>query len=147
MSFFKKKEKNLDSKVPEFDPIPLETPNMAPSIPKFSDYGQEFGTIKKEVGKPALVKKPKEVIVEKKVVEMRKPLPAGDKPIFVKIENYKDAMESIQKIKGLCQDADGLLDEIHKIRSDESRELEKWSSDLEKIKEKLLNVDRRLFEA
>ncbi len=142
MSFFKKKEKNLDSKVPEFDPIPLEKPKIASEMPKLPDYGQEFGTIKREVGKPAPIKVQKPVIVERK----KSSLPTGDKPIFVKIDNYKGAIEDIHKIKELCSEADGLLDDIHKIRSEENKELEKWNSDLDKIKEKLLNVDRKLFE-
>ncbi|MBT3691439.1 hypothetical protein HOG16_04320 [Candidatus Woesearchaeota archaeon] len=145
MSFFKKKEKNFDSKVPEFDPIPLETPKVSSEIPKLPDYGQEFGTIKKEVGRPSPVKIRKPEIVERKKISSGS-IPIGDKPIFVKIDNYKSAMEDIHKIKELCSEADGLLDDIHKIRTEENKELERWNSDLDKIKEKLLNVDRKLFE-
>jgi uncharacterized coiled-coil protein SlyX len=55
-------------------------------------------------------------------------------------------MEGIDKIKSLCKEADNLLDEIHKIRTEEDRELEKWHKDLNQVKEKLLTVDKKLFE-
>jgi hypothetical protein len=46
----------------------------------------------------------------------------------------------------LCREADGLLNNIHKIRENEDKELEKWHHDLDKVKDKLLIVDKKLFE-
>jgi hypothetical protein len=150
MSFFKKKEKNFDSEVPEFGSNPVEKPKMGASeVPKLPNYNNEFGTIKKEIGRPKpAVQMPKISIPERKKSE---PIntgisAAGDKPIFVKIENYKDAMDNLNNIQELCKEADDLLDNIHKIRSDEDRELEKWHKDLDKVKDRLLNVDKKLFE-
>ena len=44
------------------------------------------------------------------------------------------------------QDADKLLAEISRIRKQEDSELENWNRDLENVKEKLLMVDKQLFE-
>ncbi len=149
MPLFKKKEKNFDSEVPEFSPAPVDKPKIgAPDMPKLPNYDNEFGTIKKEVGKPKPMPMPKINIPERKKSEsIDSPSSImGDKPIFIKIENYKDAMGNIAHIKELCNEADDLLDSIHKIRNEEDRELEKWHRDLDKVKDRLLNVDKKLFE-
>ena len=71
---------------------------------------------------------------------------SGDKPVFVKIDNYQDAMDNIDKVKDMIGDAEDLLENIHKLRADEDRELENWHRSLDKLKDRLLNVDRKLFE-
>ena len=68
------------------------------------------------------------------------------KPLFIKIEDYEDAINTIDKIKLKLQDADKLLAEISRIRKQEDSELENWNRDLENVKEKLLMVDKQLFE-
>ncbi len=148
MPLFKKKEKNFDSEVPEFKPLPLDKPKMGMAdTPKLPNYDNEFGTIKKEVGMPKPMPMPKVSIPERRKPEtVGSPSMSGDKPIFVKIDNYRDAMENITTIKELCNEADSLLDSIHKIRNEEDRELEKWHRDLDKVKDRLLNVDKKLFE-
>jgi hypothetical protein len=146
MLFGKKKEKDstLDLDVPEFQSGDSQKPAESPKFPSFE---HEFGTIKKEIGKPSPMQKKR--IMPKPATGFspaNRVSPAGDKPIFVKLESYKEAMENIDKIKGLCNEADSLLDKIHKIRTEEDRELENWHRDLDKVKDKLLTVDKKLFE-
>lgn len=70
----------------------------------------------------------------------------GAKPIFIKIDKYRDALNNLENIKELCRNADNLLGEINRLREEENAELEKWRSDIGKIKDKLLSVDKKLFE-
>ena len=143
MSFLKRnknKDFDLDSDIPEFR---AEKPRNMPIMP---NYEKEFGTIKKEVGRPSL-QQPRVRIPE--IKPQASPVAnriSGDKPVFVKIDNYKEAMASIDKIKELINGAEGMLDEVRKIRSEEDKDLEKWHKNLDKVKEKLLDVDKKLFE-
>ena len=63
---------------------------------------------------------------------------------YYKYDNY-DAI-NIDKVKDMIGEAEDLLDNIHKLRADEDRELESWHRSLDKLKDRLLNVDRKLFE-
>jgi hypothetical protein len=72
--------------------------------------------------------------------------PVGERPIFVKIEKYREALHNLENIKELCRNANTLLNEINRLREEENRELDKWKEDITKIKDKLLLVDKKLFE-
>ena len=108
MGLFKSKEdkKRVDfsQEIPDFKPISSKNENKLPALPKeekemFPSYKSEFGSIKKEISKP-MFSAPKmemprkaepELPVERQVM--------GDKPIYVKMEQYKDAMGQVDKIK------------------------------------------------
>jgi hypothetical protein len=149
MPFLKKNkgdDANLGFDVPDFNPG--ESKERAPEVPKIPNYEQEFGTIKKEVNKPIIAQPKQQPRIN---IPERKPMDnvnrvSGDKPVFVKIDNYQDAMSNIDKVKDMIGEAEDLLDNIHKLRADEDRELESWHRSLDKLKDRLLNVDRKLFE-
>ena len=140
-----------------------------PDLPKsegekgemFPSYQREFSSIKREIAKPTFTA-PKEndnivstppmpgkgdmQIAPIETGEEIERVVAGDKPIYVKMDQYKDAMHNIDKIKELCNGADKMLGEISRLRSSEDRELEKWQDEVDKIKDKILLVDKKLFE-
>lgn len=68
------------------------------------------------------------------------------KPIFVKLENYNLAKDHLIKIKEMSRDAERLLSELNRTRSEEDNELNKWKNEIEKIKISLLTIDKKLFE-
>lgn len=158
--FSKKNKKNSDDfsqNVPQFMPFSDKEKRELPDLPKgdsesFPSYESEFSGIKREIKKPVFTS-PKPI----SQVPMRKSGSAGpkidrpssvggDKPIYVKIDQYKDAMTTVDKIKELCNEADKKLGEINRLRSSEDRELEKWQEDVDRIKEKLLQIDKKLFD-
>jgi hypothetical protein len=145
MAFLKRnKDKKFDSSVPEFS----ESASTSSEVPKYPNYEKEFGTIKKEISKPVNVPKV-EIPTRKKGVRAA---PAArerideDKPVFIKIDSYKEARDSVDKIKELVHNAGHLLEEVHKIKENEDRELENWHNNLDKLKNKLLDVDKKLFD-
>lgn len=69
-----------------------------------------------------------------------------DKPLFVKIDDYEEAIYTLDKIKAKLRESDKILDELTKIRIEEERQLEEWKRDLAMVKEKLLTIDKQLFE-
>lgn len=70
-----------------------------------------------------------------------------EKPLFVKIDKYKQAINDIEHIRNRLREAEHLLDEIDRLRIEEQRELENWRSEVNRIKEKLLDIDKKLFES
>ncbi|MBT4334238.1 hypothetical protein HOD61_00255 [archaeon] len=170
--FFKKK-KNDDYKFSKTIGLDKEGHNSLPKLPKlpslpeskmgFPKPSSEMDEIKSEIVKPAMLPRKRELIatgipsarrlpsvspsielpVRKKITPGA---PIEDKPIFVKIDAYKAAIKSIENIKDLCKESDIVLAELTKIRSEEDRELTKWHRDIDSIKNKLLIIDKKLFD-
>lgn len=69
-----------------------------------------------------------------------------EKPLFVKVEKYREVMVTLNELKNKLKDAGDLLVELNKIKEQEERELSAWQDDLNSIKDKLINIDKTLFE-
>lgn len=70
-----------------------------------------------------------------------------DKPVFVKIDRYRESMKTLESIKSKLEEADNLLKNLTRLRQDEERELDDWQNSLNEIRQKLLKIDKDLFEA
>lgn len=85
--------------------------------------------------------------------EQQEPRPAqpsqdqGERPMFVKIQEYREAMASIDVLKQKIRETESLLERIEQIRTQEQNEMTSFRDNLNKMKEKLMSVDKRLFEA
>ncbi len=69
-----------------------------------------------------------------------------DKPLFVKIEKYKDVLHHIKLLKEKLEEAENTLKTIDEIRTHEEQKIEDWKNDIQSIKEKLLSIDSKLSE-
>lgn len=69
----------------------------------------------------------------------------GKKQIFVKMDHYKEALDTINKIREKIKNADAVLNDLRAMKSKEDEHLEKWHKDLEVIKEKLGKMDDVLY--
>src|SRR3989344_5812411 len=80
--------------------------------------------------------------------DFSKPVPQNnsDKPIFIKLENYKEVLTTIESIRKKIRDAESMLGEISRVRNEEDRTLESWKVQVESVKNRLLDIDRKLFE-
>ncbi len=171
MSWFKKKKKEVDfskelpdlkARVGESQGLPT-TPRVRRQTDKFPSYESELSNIKEVIDKPIRQPAPNptmEIPKRKPMLPLRDtlgqisskspsptPQPRGSgKSIFVKLDNYKAAREHMERVKSLTRDADRLLTELNKTRDAEDRELETWKGDLEKIKDSLVMIDKKLFE-
>ncbi len=82
----------------------------------------------------------------------RQPEPAAsheytvEKPLFIKVDDYREAMGNIEALKRTLQETEQLLEKLESIRLAEEEELKKAHSNLDAIKEQLLFIDKRLFE-
>ncbi|MEK6853029.1 MAG: hypothetical protein AABX59_04065 [Nanoarchaeota archaeon] len=68
-----------------------------------------------------------------------------ERPIFIKLDKYESALETLKEIKERVRKASVLLEKIKEIRAKEQEELESWQNELEQIKDKLNAVDEKLF--
>jgi len=127
---FKKKEESAD--LP-----PLQFPELPKSVPSFEpqgNFGGDAERIKSAVSMPSLSP------------SMESLAAGAEKPLFVKVERYRDVVETLKKLKARLNDADTVLGKLGQLREEEDRELAAWQSDLEKIRSQLLDIDKKLFE-
>ncbi|HII15716.1 MAG TPA: hypothetical protein HA362_05375 [Nanoarchaeota archaeon] len=128
--FSKKKEVEVKTELP-----PLKFPELPPE----EQVSQtETDAIKQAVSPVSMPPPPRE--------QTRFSEDKEEKPLFVKVEKYREVMVTLNELKNKLKDAGDLLVELNKIKEQEERELSAWQDDLNAVKEKLLSIDRTLFE-
>lgn len=135
----KKKDKPERMELPplRFPDLPQEE-NLEPSQTDISPA--EASAIKKAVS-PMSIAPPKRMVMS----EMEQ-AEGTEKPLFVKVEKYREVMMTINDLKDKLKDAGDILNELSRIKEQEESELTTWQNDLEAIKEKLMAIDKTLFE-
>ncbi len=71
----------------------------------------------------------------------------GSQPLFVKIDKYKAAVKALDEIKQKISDAENTLTRLNAIKVRESDEITRWEEEIRNVKEKLVAIDKNLFEA
>ncbi len=129
MALFKKKKDELKQKI---------KPPMFPGLPEhnFPTYEPTFPS------SPDSIKR----AVQDFDYEERPLAVPEEKAIFVKVEKYKEAIDTLEIIKEKLKTAQSVLNELRELKSKEEAELEEWQSTINDIKEKLTLVDNNLFE-
>ena len=69
-----------------------------------------------------------------------------DMPVFVKVEDYKDALDVMNMIRLKIEDAKKTLEKIQELKSEEDTELELWHTTLEEVERKVDFIDKTLSE-
>lgn len=129
--FGKKKEES-----PELPPLQFpELPKSVPSFEPQGGFGGEAERIKSAVSMPM----PSQA-------SFPESFGGAEKPLFVKIEKYRDVVETLKKLKARLNDADVVLSKLGQLHEEEAREIAAWQGDLERIRTQLLDIDRKLFE-
>ena len=72
-------------------------------------------------------------------------LPKTKEPIFVKIDKFKDAVQSFEHVKSKVEDIEKMLHEIKLIKAKEEQELQQWENEVRVIKSRVENIDESLF--
>jgi hypothetical protein len=70
----------------------------------------------------------------------------SDMPVFVKVEDYKDALDVMNMVRLKIEDAKKTLEKIHELKSEEDTELELWHTTIEEVERKIDFVDKTLSE-
>lgn len=150
------------SSFPEFPPIEEEH-----GTSEFPAYEPTIGDIKKEITKsetnspfeiPTREKKPEPRMfaatqmqqpsfMPSRTAESRSsPASSEDHMLFIKIDKYKDAMHDIQHLKTKISEAEKILSSLEELKAEEDSKLSKWNSEIQGLKEKLMSLDKTLFE-
>ncbi|MEA2038161.1 MAG: hypothetical protein U9O94_11745 [Nanoarchaeota archaeon] len=66
--------------------------------------------------------------------------------VFVKIDNYKDVLNTVGLIKDKLNEAKDTLAKIRELKHQEDSELEGWDNKLNDIEGKVEGIDNILFE-
>jgi len=136
--FMPPQEHKLDN-FPKLEP--LQMPNTIPRREKHMPRIKPVNTFIKP--RPMQQEfKPPEIHHEEDFI---RPRMNQSKPIYIQIEKFQEAANSIDKIKEKIKQADDIIEEISRLRAEEDKELELWHADLNNIKERLLNIDKALF--
>ena len=133
---------DLDELMPK-EPIHEEfsTPFRKEEPIKMKDFEPTFKSPQKEVREP---------VAQPTIPDLRKqfkmPKNAGNRPVFVQIDDYKDAMNNIEILKQKIREVEYILDRLNELKSQEQLEISNCETSLNKIKEKLVGIDKKLFE-
>lgn len=68
------------------------------------------------------------------------------RPIFVKLEKFKEARDSLIKISEKLEQMDELLLMIKDLKAKEDEEINSWEKDIENIKSRILFINKEIFE-
>ncbi|MBT3865906.1 hypothetical protein HOF78_02250 [Candidatus Woesearchaeota archaeon] len=132
---------DLDELMPKESHEGLETPFRREEPLRMEEIAPTFKGVNEEV---------KETIREPVIPDLKKqfkmPKNVGNRPVFVQIDDYKDAMNSIEVLKQKIREVEYILDRLNEIKSQEQLEISNCETSLNKIKEKLISVDKKLFE-
>jgi len=151
MTFFskKKEEKKLSELPPlKFPEFPRE--EIIPSSEKIL-YNQETDQIKNAVQSFPTQQLEKPIMREERretpVFEPQQyPNRQQGETLFVRIENFRDAKEKMEKVKEKVAETERILEKIDQLRKEEEAEMRIWHQDLSAIKSKLLEIDKKIFE-
>lgn len=69
-----------------------------------------------------------------------------NKPLFVKIDDYKDVVDIMTLIKKKLYDAKTILSSINDIKEQEDNEIQQWNNSIDDIESKIEYIDKNLFE-
>ena len=67
--------------------------------------------------------------------------------VFVKIEEYKDVIDTMELIKTKIAEARVSLGKINDLKNQEDSELDLWKTSLDDIERRVNFVDKELFQA
>jgi hypothetical protein len=137
------KKKNEDK--PELPP--LQFPDLPSEVPSF-ESGKSMQPVEAQEIKSAVSPQfsANPFAAQPSPSPMQSPGMGSEQPLFVKIEKYRDVVKTLKQLRNHLNQADDILAKLNRLKAQEDRELSAWSSDLEKIRNRLLDVDQKLFE-
>ena len=137
MSLFKKREKPLKN---------LPSLRELPEFPTY--YPLERKSIKQAISPPQLLPLPSlpQLPATNYNPKTYEPKPSIKRePVFIRIQEYKLALETIQKIKEKIQEAEEIIRNIEQLREKEQYELKNWQNQIIDIREKIMFTEKIIF--
>ena len=124
----------MTEEVPDLEGLP-ELPEykekLLPSLPAIPKKELRTKTREVEEWKPSKIH-------PKKIIEK--------KPIFVKLDKFNEAKESLESVKEKLSEIDDLLKTLKDVKSKEEHELLEWGKQMEELKSRLESLTADVFE-
>ena len=121
----------MDLNLPSYNPIVKEVPKER--YPKREGY---YG--KAEIHEESVFAKPLAKPSTRNIVR--------DNTLFVKIDKYQESMRTLNLIKESLMSTEHILTKLHQIKTQEDEEIQKWHDQIRRIKQKVMYIDKNLFE-
>jgi hypothetical protein len=126
---------------------PLEFPELPKTVPAYQPEAKPQGVISHP--QPVAAREIPINPVSAPPVHHAPSLPhigGTEQPLFIKIEKYRDVVDTLGKLKSKLSEAGNILNKLNRLKDEEDRELAAWHNDLERIRGQLMEIDKRLFE-
>src|SRR3989344_884372 len=131
----------MDLNIPSYSPVLKEMPNMN-SYPK-NDFRREMREYPKEYHRREVHENP---VFQESLARPSSRNIVKDNTLFVKIDKYQESMRTLNLIKESLMNTEYILSKLHQIKSEEDNEIEKWHDQIKRIKQKIMYMDKNLFE-
>ena len=117
---------------------PLQFPELPKTVPAYKPEEKPMPA------QPAALKD----IPIKPVVHRELPASMGsnEQPLFIKIEKYRDVVDTLGKLRTRLSEAEHILNKLNRLKDEEDRELAAWHNDLTKIRNQLMHIDKQIFD-
>jgi hypothetical protein len=74
------------------------------------------------------------------------PTIAENKPVYVRLDKFQDARESLEIVKVKLREIDQLLRTLRDVKTKEDQELSSWEKEVESIKARINSISTDIFE-
>ncbi|HIH42396.1 TPA: hypothetical protein HA246_02010 [Candidatus Woesearchaeota archaeon] len=71
----------------------------------------------------------------------------NDNAMFIRLEEYKEVLTILTKMKNKVDDAKDLLNKLNDMKAEEDAELDIWDKTLKDIESKISDINKTLFES
>ena len=71
----------------------------------------------------------------------------NDNAMFIRLEEYKEVLTILTKMKNKVDDAKDLLNKLNDMKAEEDAELDIWDKTLKDIESKITDINKTLFES
>ena len=122
----------MDLSIPSYRPVVNEAPRMN-NNPKEHERQEVYEFNEQQPFERSLARPSQRNIVK-------------DNTLFVKIDKYQESMKTLNLIKESLMSTEHILNKLHQLRVQEDNEMQQWHEQIKRIKQKIVFIDRNLFE-
>ncbi len=138
MALFKQNKNFSDLSDSQRRGFDIPKPDFDDDFPKYTPSIDNFDNMKEK--KFPMPQIPKKFMNDEPQVKR------SNRPLFIKIEKYEEAIDHINSVKNKVKEIEQVVENLKKIKKEEDQALDEWRESLNQIKEKLLIVDKNLFQ-
>jgi hypothetical protein len=86
-----------------------------------------------------------ELASSKELVQRIRPRTKEAEPIFIQIDKFEEALQNFEKAKANVLEMEKMLQQIQKLKEEETHELASWEINIQKAKEHIEKIDQDVF--